>query len=85
MFEIPTSIEIGEQSLAITNKGDYRMVLDCFAAMNDIELNEEERVYSALIIFYEDFNSLQDLTHFAQLNEAVKKMYWFLTAVMTRV
>jgi hypothetical protein len=77
MFEIPTSIEIGEQSLAITNKGDYRMVLDCFAAMNDIELNEEERVYSALIIFYEDFNSLQDLTHFAQLNEAVKKMYWF--------
>lgn len=53
------------------------MVLDCFSALNDVELDKEERVYCALIIFYEDFNSLEDLMAFPQLNEAVQKMYWF--------
>ena len=77
MFEIPTSIQIGEQSLTIRNRGDYRVVLDCFAALNDSDFTKEERVYCALIIFYENFNDLQDLMHFPHLNEAVKKMYWF--------
>lgn len=78
MFEIPTSIQISEEEqLSIRNKGDYRMVLDCFAALNDIELTKEERVYCALIIFYENFNSLEDLAQYKNLNEAVKKMYWF--------
>lgn len=77
MFEIPISLQIGEEQLNITNKGDYRMVLDCFTALNDVELTKEERVYTALIIFYEDFNSLEDLMHYPQLNRAVEKMYWF--------
>lgn len=77
MFEIPTSIQIGEQQLNIRNKGDYRMVLDCFAALNDVELDKKERVYCALIIFYEEFNDLEDLMKCTFLNEAVKKMYWF--------
>ena len=77
MFEIPTSLKAGEAELTIRNKGDYRMVLDCFAALNDVELTKEERVYCALIIFYENFNSLEDLMHFSFLNEAVKRMYWF--------
>ena len=53
------------------------MVLSCFAALNDVELTKEERVYAALIIFYEDFNSLEDLMHYPHLNKAVEKMYWF--------
>lgn len=77
MFEIPVSIEIGGKQLSIRNKGDYRMVLDCFAALNDVELEKEERVYCALIIFYENFNSLEDLMAYPNLNEAVKQMYWF--------
>lgn len=77
MFEIPSCLVVGEKQLNITNKGDYRMVLDCFIALNDVELEKEERVYSALIIFYEDFNSIEDLMHFPHLNEAVKQMYWF--------
>lgn len=77
MFEIPRSIQIGEQSLSIRNDGDYRVILDCFAALNDTELTKKERVFCALIIFYEDFNSVEDLARFPQLNEAVKKMYWF--------
>lgn len=77
MFEIPVSLRAGEAQLNIRNRGDFRMVLDCFTALNDVELEKEERVYSALIIFYEDFNKLEDLMHFPWLNEAVKKMYWF--------
>lgn len=77
MFDIPTTIQIGEQSLPIRNRGDYRIILGCFSALNDLELNKQQRVYCALMIFYEDFNDLSDLMAFPQLNEAVKKMYWF--------
>ena len=77
MFEIPVVLQVGEQSLTIRNKGDYRMVLDCFSALNDIELTKEERVYCCLIIFYEEFNDITDLMKFPWLNEAVQKMYWF--------
>lgn len=77
MFEIPISLEVGGEQLSIRNNGDYRVVLDCFSALNDVELTKEERVYSALIIFYEKFNTLEDLTAFPNLNEAVKQMYWF--------
>lgn len=77
MFEIPVRFQVGEQSLSVRNRGDYRVVLDCFSALNDAELTKEERVYCALIIFYEEFNSLEDLMAFTHLNEAVKKMYWF--------
>lgn len=77
MFEIPTSIFINDTELKIRNRGDYRMVLDCFALLNDVELNDQERLYCSLIIFYEKFNCLEDLRQFPHLNEAVKKMYWF--------
>lgn len=77
MFEIPTSIHIADTKLKIRENGDYRMVLDCFSALNDIELTKEERVYCCLIIFYEEFNDITDLMKFPWLNEAVRKMYWF--------
>lgn len=55
MYEIPTHIEVNKQSYPIRNKGDYRMVLDCFVALNDEELSHDERIYAALLIFYEYF------------------------------
>ena len=55
MYEIPTCIKLGEQSYSIRDKGDYRMVLDCFGALNDYTLSVDERVYSCLIMFYEYF------------------------------
>lgn len=77
MFDIPISLSVGNQSLAIRKKGDYRLVLDCFGMLNDMEYTENERVYGTLMMFYEQFNSLEDLMVFPQLNEAVSKMYWF--------
>lgn len=77
MYEIPTCIQLGEQSYPIRNQGDYRMVLDCFQALNDIELSINERVYSCLIIFYDGMNGMEDLDIFPDIEEAVKQMYIF--------
>lgn len=77
MYEIPIYIQLGEQSYAIREKGDYRMVLDCFKALNDNELSIQERIYSSLIIFYDDMEDIEDLNKFEDLNEAIKAMYVF--------
>lgn len=53
------------------------MVLDCFSALNDTELSESERLYSALIIFYEDFNSISDMPEQEKLVECIQKMFEF--------
>ena len=37
------------------------MVLDCFSVLNDVELDERERVLACLIIFYEDFNEIESV------------------------
>lgn len=77
MYEIPTTIQMNGQSYPIRNKGDYRMVLDCFVALNDTELPMQERIYAALIIFYEDLEDLEDLNKFPDINEAIQQMYIF--------
>jgi len=81
MYELPTSISIDGQPYGITRKGDYRMVIDCFEALNDAELTKQERAYSALILFYEDINDIADIIFEfdtgEKLAEAIKKMYWF--------
>lgn len=61
MYSLPTEIAINNQTYKITNNGDYRMVIDCFFALNDIELSDEFRVYTCLIIFYEDINDIEDI------------------------
>lgn len=77
MYEIPTNVWVNGQSYAIRNKGDFRMVLDCFVALNDIELSKDERVCSALMIFYDFIEDISDLNSFDDIEEAVKQMYNF--------
>ena len=79
MFELPTSIEIEGKSYNIRNKGDYRTIIDCFLALDDLELSKVERVYASLIIFYEDLNDVEDITLLFGDNviEAIEKMYLF--------
>lgn len=79
MYEIPTTIEIGEREFHIRNNGDYRMVLDCFAALNDVELSKQERLFASLIIFYDDFNDLEDIDIVEDIEELVQKMYDFFS------
>lgn len=79
MYTIPISVDVGGRELKIRNKGDYRIVLDCFSALNDSELNTEERLFASLIIFYEDFEDLMDFQNIEEeaLSTAVIKMYEF--------
>ena len=77
MYEIPTKIILNGEEFQIRNNGDYRMVLDCFEALQDTELSMLGRLFASLIIFYEDINSIEDVNKFPDLNEAVIQMYNF--------
>jgi hypothetical protein len=76
MYEIPTSIEIDGRQFHIRNNGDYRVILDCFQALEDVELQPTERILASLIIFYEDFNTIEDIYE-VNIEKAVSEMYNF--------
>lgn len=78
MYELPVTIDIDDVELPIRNKGDYRMVLDCFLALEDIELDETERILAALIIFYEDLDAdkVLELSE-DELKNRIHEMYLF--------
>ena len=85
MYELPISIELSGQSFAIRDKGDYRMVLDCFNALNDYDLSQQERLSAGLIIFYEGMNDIEDLEKFPDIGEAVEQMYKFFNCHMPEI
>lgn len=76
MYEIPTQIKVNDKTYAIRNRGDFRMVLDCFNCLADEELTKEERLVGCLIIFYEDLNSIDDVLKI-DVESAVEEMYKF--------
>ena len=80
MFDLPTSICINGKDYPIRNRGDFRMVLDCFDALNDSELDNDHKLIAGLIIFYDSMNTELDLLKaFGRNNikEAIEKMYNF--------
>lgn len=77
MYDIPKYVLIEGKQFKIRNGGDYRTILDCFIALNDSELTEEERVFASLIIFYEDINTVEDIYNFPNLDLAVTEMFKF--------
>lgn len=77
MYDIPVSVQVGDKQYNIRNKGDFRMVLDCFVALDDEQLTEQERVLACVIIFYEDMHSVEDTNKFSDYNTAVTEMFKF--------
>ena len=69
MWNLPISVEIDGKEYAITNKCDYRMVLDVICALNDNELDDEQKIRTALYVFYEDISECTDI------EKAIKEMY----------
>ena len=53
--------EICRVNYKIRNDCDYRIVLDVISALNDTELDEQNRLSCALFIFYEDLSGCQDI------------------------
>lgn len=78
MYELPTSITIKGRQYQITNDGDYRVILDCFKALSDNELSEDEQVLASLLIFYNEFTDLDDLPNDQDLiNQLITEMCKF--------
>ena len=67
-WNLPVSVEIDGIDYKITNKCDYRMVLDVISALNDNKLSDNEKMQCALYIFYEDLSLCKDS------EKAVKEM-----------
>ncbi len=70
MWNLPIAVEIDGTEYTIRNKCDYRVVLDVIAALNDDELEMENRVQCALFIFYEDLTGCKDIE--TAINEMMK-------------
>lgn len=77
MYELPTTVEVAGIERKIRNDGDFRMVLDCFSVLNDVDLTKQERAYCALIIFYEGIDEIQDIDLLLNTEEAITQMYKF--------
>ena len=77
MYELPTEIKVKDKSWAIRNRGDFRVVLDCFTALNDVELEKQERILACLAIFLEDVTCIEDLYKIPDLEEVCKQMMIF--------
>ena len=78
MYALPTTITVDNTEYHIRNNGDYRVVLECFVALNDVELTETERTIAAILIFCDDLDleSLFQLTN-DQVIEMTNQMYNF--------
>lgn len=85
MFDLPTSIEIQGEQFRISKNGDYKMVLDCFEALGDAELSNQERIIACLTIFYEDIQDEDYIGILPDIQEAVKKMYDFFNCGQEQV
>lgn len=77
-YRLPTEIWIDEETcLPIRDKGDFRVVLDCFEILGNTELNQQERLLTCLIVFYEGMETVDDLSSLVDLDKAAKEMNLF--------
>lgn len=74
MYDLPVIVEISGKNYNIRNRGDYRVILDVIAALNDIDLADFEKAMCALEIFYEN---LEDIPH-EHMEAALKEVMTFI-------
>lgn len=76
-YTLPTYFEVNEELFEIRNQGDFRIVLSCFNILYDDTLSEQEKIYTCLIVFYENFDDVDDILNCSVTKELVEKMFWF--------
>ncbi len=69
MWNLPISVEIDGKEYKLTNKCDYRMVLDVICALNDNDYDDNGKIWNALWVFYEE------IIPNCHIEQAVKEMY----------
>ena len=67
-YGLPKSVNIGGEDFSI--RYDYRVILDIFEAINDPDLNDEDRALAVLQMFYPDFDRIEDYD--AAIRECLK-------------
>lgn len=72
IYDLPTSLTVCGVEYEI--RSDFRAVLDVIIALNDAELNDREKVYVALCIFYPGFGDMPA----EHCREALRQCYWFI-------
>ena len=78
MYSLPTTVNVGDKTFHIRDSGDFRIMLDCFAALQDESISEDARILASLIIFYEDFEEIEDLPRDEDtLKAIITEMYRF--------
>lgn len=53
------------------------MVLDCFRLLQDVELDENERILACLVVFYDELDGIESIGQLGDIEEAVKQMFSF--------
>lgn len=82
-YSLPKSINAGGVDLRIRGDGDYRIVIDTFSVLEDLELDKDERIIAALCLFYEDFDCADTVLRFPHIDEAIEGMFYFFNAGQT--
>lgn len=78
MYSLPTTVDVGDKTYHIRDSGDFRIMLDCFAALQDDTISEEARILASLIIFYEDFEDIDDIPqNETTVKNLISEMYKF--------
>ena len=60
MWSLPTTVKVDGKEIEIRNKCDYRVVLDVIKALNDDDLDDNEKIHCALFIFFENLVEITD-------------------------
>lgn len=71
-YTLPTSVEINGQEYEV--RSDFRVILDILDAINDVELDDQERAAVVLDIFYPGFEDMPSDNY----EEAIAKCMWFI-------
>lgn len=72
IYDLPKSVEINGVKYEI--RSDYRVILDIIMALEDPELDNQDKAIVALEIFYPGFDDMPVDNY----KEAIEKCYWFI-------
>ena len=70
--ELPKNLNVNGKEWAI--RSDFRVALHVFQAMNDVDLDEAEKITVMLDLVYENFNDMSENDY----AEAMKQAVWYL-------
>lgn len=74
-YGLPKSVEVGGKELEI--RYDYRVILEIMEVLNDVELNDEERVCAMLQMFYMTPDEI------INVQQAIERCFWFINGGKT--